>query len=108
MLDIIRLTILSSWGHIEWREGSTGIYGLDLMIDTNLKVWLIEVNKCPCMSYSTKITKALIPKFMEDLAKILLDRQKDPKCDIGNFENILSHGFIKEPKEIKRPEDFII
>ena len=45
---------------------------------------------------------------MEDLAKIVLDRQKDPDCDIGNFENILSHGFIKEPKEVKKAEDFVI
>lgn len=53
----MRLTMLSGWGYIDWREGSIGFYGLDLMLDTDLRMWLIEVNKSPCMSYSTPITK---------------------------------------------------
>ena len=43
------------------------------MVDQDLKMWLIEVNKSPCMSYSTGVTRNLIPLFMEDLAKVMVD-----------------------------------
>ena len=45
--EIIVNTILSGWGHIDWRPGGVGIYGFDIMTDVDLKLWLIEVNKCP-------------------------------------------------------------
>ena len=54
-----------------------GIYGLDLMLDSNLKMWLIEVNKSPCMAYSTKVTEKLIPMFMEDFCKVLIDKESE-------------------------------
>jgi tubulin monoglycylase TTLL3/8 len=82
----MKLTILSAWGYIEWRPGSIGIYGFDIIIDSNLKCWLIEVNKCPCMAYSTHVTKTLIPLFMEDLAKVIVDKINDPNCDTGDLE----------------------
>jgi len=47
---------------------------------------LIEVNKCPCMAYSTHVTKTLIPLFMEDLAKVIVDKINDPNCDTGDLE----------------------
>ena len=90
--------MISAWETIEWRPGATGIYGLDLMIDDNLNVWLIEVNKQPCMSYSTHVTQALVPPFMEDLAKLLIDRPNNPDCPIGNLEQILNKNPITEIK----------
>jgi hypothetical protein len=45
------------------------------MPDDNLKLWLIEVNKCPQMEYSTTITENLVPRFMKDLVD-LLERDK--------------------------------
>jgi hypothetical protein len=53
------------------------------MVDTNLQMWLIEVNKCPCMAYSTSITRKLIPRFMEDMAKVLVDKKADPLAETG-------------------------
>ena len=79
------------------------------MLDTDLNMWLIEVNKCPCMSYSTSITRNLIPLFMEDLAKVMIDKPEKPKGkgvtspksaihhDTGDLELILQCPFIKEP-----------
>ena len=89
MLDILRTTILSSWGYIDWRPGSVGFYGFDIILDTDLRAWLIEVNKCPDMSYSTPITKSLIQSFFEDFAKVIADRKLDPKCDTGDLELIV-------------------
>ena len=52
-------------------------------------MWLIEVNKCPCMAYSTGVTKTLIPKFMEDMAKVLVDKKVDPEAETGLLELLL-------------------
>jgi len=68
-----------------------GIYGLDLMVDDNLKMWLIEVNKAPCFAYSTDVTKQLVPKFMDGVAKIILsksDKKEESASNIGSLELI--------------------
>lgn len=75
--DIIKLTFLSGWGYVEWREGSVGIYGLDIMIDQDLKMWLIEVNMSPCMAHSTDVTGKLVPKFFEDITKVIVDKSEN-------------------------------
>lgn len=50
------------------------------------------------MSYSTHVTQALVPPFMEDLAKLLVDRQINPDCPIGNLEQIMNKDPITEIK----------
>ena len=85
---------MSGWGYVEWKQGSVGIYGIDVMIDTNLKMWLIEVNKCPCMAYSTAVTRTLIPRFMEDMAKVLVDKNEDPESETGELEMLLEFPLI--------------
>lgn len=72
---------------MEWRDNTIGIYGLDVMIDTDMKMWLIEVNKSPCMAYSTEVTANLIPLFMEDMAKVIID--KNEKETVGELELLL-------------------
>jgi hypothetical protein len=52
-------------------------------------MWLIEVNKCPCMAYSTSVTRTLIPRFMEDMAKVLVDKKADPEAETGELEKLL-------------------
>lgn len=65
--------MFASWGHVEWRPGLVGIYGFDIIIDSELRPWLIEVNKSPDFSYSTEVTRTLVPRFMEDLVKVMVD-----------------------------------
>jgi hypothetical protein len=48
-------------------------YGFDLMIDATLRVWLIEVNSAPDMSYSTRVTADLVPEASEGMAAILCE-----------------------------------
>ena len=104
MKDIFRLLFLSSWGYVDWKENTVGIYGLDLMIDTDYKMWLIEVNKSPCMAYSTEVTASLIPRFMEDMAKVIVDKGSNT----GDLELLLETPFIEEPKEERNAEEFTI
>ena len=81
------------------------MYGLDLMVDTDLHMWLIEVNKSPCMAYSTAVTANLIPRFMEDMAKVIVD----PKgSDTGCLDLILERPFIREPQEHRPAEEYTV
>ena len=92
--EIIVNTMLAGWGSIDWRPGGVGIYGFDVMSDTNLKLWLIEVNKTPQMDYTTDITREMVPRFMEELVTLLIrDKHCEgapPEKDSGNFELLFS------------------
>lgn len=37
------------------------LFGYDLMVDVNKKVWLIEVNTNPCLEESSNLLKSYIP-----------------------------------------------
>ena len=43
------------------------------MIDTDLKTWLIEINRTPAMDLSTSVTAELVPKFQREMVKIVID-----------------------------------
>lgn len=47
------------------------------MIDSQLKPWLIEINSCPAMDYSTKVTEELVPRVLEDILKVVLGEKGD-------------------------------
>jgi hypothetical protein len=102
--DITKILFYSAWGYVDWQENTLGIYGLDLMIDTDLKMWLIEVNKSPCMAYSTDVTAKLVPLFMEDVAKVVIDKGEDT----GKLELLIETPFVKEPQEIRSAEEFTV
>ena len=38
---------------VQNRKNTHELFGYDFMIDSNYKVWLIEVNSSPSMDYST-------------------------------------------------------
>jgi hypothetical protein len=46
------------------------------MPDASRKLWLLEVNKCPTMEYSTHVTRSLVPRFLEDLADLVLAKKR--------------------------------
>lgn len=108
LLDILRTTILSSWGYIEWRPGAVGFYGFDIILDSDLRCWLIEVNKCPDMSYSTPITKNLVKSFFEDFAKVLVDKKLDQSAPTGDLELIIEQPYIMEPRELRNNDEFTV
>jgi len=46
------------------RENSHEMFGYDFMVDTNLNVWLIEVNSSPSMEHSTHVTEKLVKSIL--------------------------------------------
>ena len=96
MKEIVVQTILSSWDKIEWRKNAVGNYGFDIMIDSNDKAWLIEVNKCPTMEYSTAVTKREIPLFMEDLVTVMVDKNMRKQERVGGLEKVFEIPKLKE------------
>lgn len=61
--------------------------GFDFMVDSNLNVWLIEINSSPSMKYATPVHRVLVPQVMRDMARVVLGGEvQDP--DAGYFECI--------------------
>jgi tubulin polyglutamylase TTLL1 len=47
-------------------------YGYDIMIDDNLKPWLIEVNASPSLTHSTKADRVMKTKLIHDILKVVV------------------------------------
>ena len=48
-------------------ENNFEIFGLDFMIDSDLKLLLIEVNSNPCLELSCPILSQIIPNLIENV-----------------------------------------
>ncbi len=70
------------------RENTHEMFGYDFMVDTNLNVWLIEVNSSPSMEHSTvstsiinffskHVTEKLVKSILTQVPHLVLD------CDNG-------------------------
>jgi hypothetical protein len=51
------------------------LFGYDFMIDEDFNVWLIEVNTNPSLAESSQYLKELIPRMIDDLIKITVDKE---------------------------------
>jgi len=40
------------------------------------------------MEYSTKVTKDLVPKFLDDLTELVIDKRKGDHPEVGGFERV--------------------
>jgi len=50
------------------------MFGYDFILDEDFNVWLIEVNTNPCIEESSELLKVLLPRMIEDMLKITIDR----------------------------------
>lgn len=60
--------------NVNGRQNCFELFGYDFMVDESYKVWLIEVNTNPAIEECSAVLKALIPRMLDDLFKLTLDR----------------------------------
>lgn len=65
------------------------------MLDADFNSWLIEVNTNPCLEESSKLLEQLIPRMLDDLFKLTIDKvftsmRKEPVLLNLNSNNLMS------------------
>ena len=56
------------------RSNCFELFGFDFMLDSDLKCWLIEVNTNPCLEESSPLLRMLLPRMIDDLLKLTIDK----------------------------------
>jgi tubulin polyglutamylase TTLL9 len=76
------------------------MYGYDVMLDENLRPWLIEVNASPSMSVDSASDRALKTALFEDVLNVVdmekqFDRTSDTAKRVGGFD-LIHDGVVVE------------
>ena len=105
MKQIVAWSTMSVQDMVQNRKRSCELYGYDFMVDSNLDVFLIEVNSSPACDYSTKVTEKLVKEMLPDAIKVVVDyeyserKKKTKNIDLGKWECIYrSKTAIAMPK----------
>jgi len=81
---IIILTTLALWPKIPRQTSGFELFGFDVMVDSELKPWLIEVNSSPALATDTELDVEVKDALISDTIDLL--------------------GFAPAPKEPKEPK----
>jgi hypothetical protein len=73
------------------RKFTFEMFGYDFILDEDFNVWLIEVNTNPCIEESSNLLKMLIPRMIEDMLRITVDRAF-PKIKKGGNANAKNYN----------------
>lgn len=75
LIDKLIVTTMLSWPSSGHREGSFEMLGLDIMLDEDLRPWLLEVNTNPGLHLLTGVVNEHHPKFVADMFKVIIDER---------------------------------
>lgn len=56
------------------RKHTFEMFGYDFILDEDFNVWLIEVNTNPCIEESSNLLKMLVPRMIEDMLRLTVDK----------------------------------
>ena len=75
MIETIKMTTSSVGDKLNRkdRQYCYVVLGYDFMIDINLKVWLLEINKNTGLVFSSPIIKMLLPRMIDDSLRLTVD-----------------------------------
>ena len=76
------------------------LYGYDIMLDDQLKPWLIEVNASPSLSSDTAADHALKVGMLEDMLDVidLEKRLSGAEAQIGGFDLDYQNGPVRKER----------
>lgn len=83
--DLIKLTFFSVKEKINMnnRKYCFEIFGFDLIMDSDLNVFILEVNTNPGLEESSPIIKTLVPRMIDDALKLTIDDIFENKLTIN-------------------------
>lgn len=73
-------------------------YGYDIIVDENLKPWLIEVNSSPSLMSTTVSDQILKSKLVESILSMVL-----PPTGIQYFISVFIYIYVSQLDYSKRP-----
>merc|ERR1711935_133181 len=73
IIEILKYTFNTVRHRLTCKMGYFGLYGIDFMIDTDLKVYLIEVNVNPCVARNCEALKDVVTETVQETIHIALE-----------------------------------
>lgn len=77
------------------------LFGYDFILDEDFNVWLIEVNTNPCIEESSNVLKILLPRMIEDMLRITVDRAFPRIKKVRGGNGVKKSSTIVSPSKIK-------
>jgi hypothetical protein len=72
MRNIFLAAFMESKMDLPRTPGAFELFGVDFMIDSDLKVWLIEINTNPALWTDTSTQLTILPKLISDTIQVEL------------------------------------
>ena len=77
MINIITWTILAQAPSVPKVSHCFELFGFDILLDDNLKPWLLEVNFCPALNLDTAVDHTVKKPMLNDLIELLEYKEND-------------------------------
>ena len=80
-ISALTLTTVKKKINCNKRKHCFEMFGFDYFLDEDYNVYLIEVNTNPCLEESSALLQKLIPRMLDDMFKLTLDKVYAPSLD---------------------------
>lgn len=102
IVNIIVLTLLMQAGPVPKTPGCFELYGFDVMLDENMKPWLLEVNFSPAMGLDCAADSLVKKPMLRDLVSTLdyqeWDRLRGDICQLERPQHSVWQDSLRGPK----------
>lgn len=89
---IVLATCKAARSKLVQRSGCFELYGFDLMLDADLRVWLLEVNSSPDCRHSAPFLDRMLPRMTRRLLQVACLDQEEPDGEQYDWELLASES----------------